>query len=56
LEHDKTRFSIVANGLLVHVERENGDPAVVLSNEDQDLEFEIPIYVGKISGKWSIAR
>jgi hypothetical protein len=56
LEYDKSRFSIVANGLIVHVVREDGRPAVVLSNEDQDLEFEIPIFVGKIRGKWTIAR
>jgi hypothetical protein len=56
LERAKTRFSIVANGLIVQVERDNGHPAVILSNDEQDLQFEIPIYVGKIRGTWSIVR
>lgn len=54
LSIDNAEFTMCYNNKLIYVQRDNKEEAVAL--ESDDLFFDVPIYVAKISGEWKIVR
>jgi hypothetical protein len=54
LSLDDAVFNECYDNKLIYVERSNGDEAVMF--ESDELYFDVPTYVAKIDGKWSIVR
>ena len=53
---NKLSFRLVANGKLVYVVDDKGNDIIRTKASKDDGSFSVPIYVGKINGKWILAR
>ena len=53
---DGLSFRLVANGKLVYVIDEKGNDIIKTKPTKEDGSFSVPIYIGKVKGKWILAR